>query len=151
MKSRLTGHGIVVMGMIVLVGAAGYAGEKRSQPSDPRQKLVLPRTQRNLVLAEMRQMLGSVSGILHGVVANDMAAVERAARASGMERAADPQLKRKLPEAFLQLGMQTHKSFDQVADQAKAGGTRDDVLKRLAVLSNNCVGCHAAYRLDEAR
>ena len=138
--------------MILLVGVAGYAGEKRSEPSsDPRQKLVLARAERGKVLAEMRQMLGSVSGILHGLVTNDMAAIEKAARISGMEKAADPQLKKKLPEAFLRLGMQTHKAFDELADQAKPGGTREDALKRLAVLSNNCVGCHAAYRIDEAR
>jgi cytochrome c556 len=151
MNSRLIGTGVVVMGMIVLVAAAGYAGVKRSEPSsDPRQRLVLPRAERDKVLAEMRQMLGSMSGVLHGFVANDMPAIEKAARASGMAMAADPQLEKKLPEAFLQLGMQTHKSFDKLADQAKAGGTREEAVKALAGLSNNCVGCHSAYRLDEA-
>ena len=96
-------------------------------------------------------MHGSISGILHGLVTNDMAAVDKAARASGIERAADPQLKKKLPEAFLQLGLQTHKGFDMLADQAMAGGTREDIIKELAGLTNNWVGCHAAYRVDEGR
>lgn len=107
--------------------------------------------ERDKVLAEMRQMLESMSGVLQGFVANDMPEIEKAARASGMETAVDPQLEKKLPEAFLRLGMLTHKSFDKLADQAKAGGTREDAIKALAVLSNNCVGCHRTYRLDGAR
>jgi cytochrome c556 len=152
MKPRLIGGFVVAIGMIVLASVAGYAGAKRTEPSaDTRQRLVLPRAERDKVLAEMRQMLGSMSGVLHGFVANDMPGVEKAARASGTAMAADPQLEKKLPEAFLQLGMQTHKSFDKLADQAKTGGTREDAIKALAVLSNNCVGCHSAYRLDEGR
>jgi len=138
-----------VMGMIVLTGCAGV---KRAEPAaDARQRLLLLQAQRDKVLAEMRHMLESMSGVLQGFAANDMSAIEKASRASGMVMAVDPQLENKLPEAFLQLGMLTHKSWDKLADQAKAGGTREDAIKALAVLTDNCVGCHRTYRLDEAR
>ncbi|MFI5338583.1 MAG: hypothetical protein ACHQ7N_01935 [Candidatus Methylomirabilales bacterium] len=152
MRAGLIGTGVVVIGMIVLVSVAGFAGTPRTESStDTRQQLTLPRTQRNEILAEMRQMLGSLRGILYGLEANDMATVERAARVSGMEGATEPQLQKKLPEGFLKFRLQTHKGFDSLAAKAKAGGTREDIIKELAALTNNCVGCHNAYRVVEAR
>ncbi len=77
----------------------------------------------------------------------------KAAPAAGMVVAADvdPLIKPLLPEPFLQLGVQTHKGFDAFADQIKAGGAQQDALRALAVLTGNCVACHAMYRLDEVR
>jgi cytochrome c556 len=152
MKSRWIGAGVMAMGMIMLAGAAGYAGTSRSEPStDTRQRITLPRAQRDKILAEMRQMLGSIRGVLHGLAANDMPTIERAARVSGMERATDPELKKKVPEGFLKFGIQTHQGFDSLADKAKTGATREDIIKEMAALTNNCVGCHGAYRVVEAR
>lgn len=96
-------------------------------------------------------MLQSLSRIVHGLVAGDLVMVEEAARASGMRATVDPRLEKKLPPHFLQLGLRVHKRFDQLADAIKTGATKDDVLKRLAALTGYCVGCHAAYRLEEAR
>lgn len=105
------------------------------------------------MLAEMRHMLVSVSGVVQGLAANDLAAAENAARSSGMTHSADvdPAIKARLPREFLQLAMQTHQGFDRLADQIKAGGARDAVLRDLASLTGNCVACHEAYRLEEAR
>jgi hypothetical protein len=152
MRSRWIGAGIMVTGMIMLAGAAVYAGAPSSESStDTRQRITLPRAQRDKILAEMRQMLGSIRGILHGLAANDMPTIERAARVSGMERATDPELKKKVPEGFLKFGLQTHQGFDRLADKAKTGATREDIIKEMAALTNNCVGCHGAYRVVEAR
>ena len=152
MRTELICAGVVALGLIVLAGVAGYAGAPQSEPSsDTRQRLTLPRAQRDKILAEMRQMLGSIRGILDGLAANDMPTIESAARISGMGKAADPELKKKVPEGFLKLGLQTHKGFDDLADKAKAGGAREDIIKNLAALTNNCVGCHGAYRIDETR
>ncbi len=152
MRRRLIGTSVVFMVMIGLASVTGNAGAPRSESStDTRQRLTLPRAQRDKILVEMRQMLGSIRGILHGLAANDMPTVERAARVSGMERATDPELKKKVPEGFLKFGLQTHQGFDRLTDKAKAGGTREDIIKELAALTNNCVGCHGAYRVDEAR
>ena len=145
---------IPVGAIIALAVVSIYAvGQPRASFTDTRQRLVLSPAERDKVLAEMRVMLGSVSRILQAVVADDIAAVEEAARASGIAMAADvdPQISKELPQPFLQLGMQTHKRFDELADQVKAVGTRDDVLQSLALLTANCVACHAVYRLDEAR
>jgi cytochrome c556 len=130
------------------------AGTGSSQsPGDPRQRLTLPPQARDKVLAEMRHMLESVNGILRGVVAHDLVAVERAARASGTAMAVemDPAIMRQLLPPFRELGLQTHRAFDDLADRIKVGGTRDDAIRGLAAVTGNCVACHALYRLDEAR
>jgi cytochrome c556 len=148
----LAGVGLVTLGLV-----AGYATTLRGQgpapPTDTRQRLALPPAGRDKVLAEMRHMLESVNGIVKGVAGGDLAAVETAARASGMAVAADvdPQVMQALPPFFRQLGMRTHQGFDHLADRMKAGGTRDDALRALAALTENCVTCHSTYRLDEAR
>ena len=87
------------------------------------------------------------------VVAGDTAAIETAARASGMAMAADadPRMMSGVPAPLRELGMQTHRGFDALADRMKAAGTRDDALRALAQITSSCVACHALYRLDESR
>jgi cytochrome c556 len=116
------------------------------QVTDTRQQVSLTPAQRDAVLAEMRTMLGSVSGVLHGLSTNDHQAIEKAARASGMAMAVDPTLVAKLPQPFLQLGMATHKKFDQLADLARTRASADQVVRSLADVTTNCVTCHAMYR-----
>ncbi len=154
MRVTLIGICVGVVGMI----AIGFFGSSAAAPphessTDTRQRLVFAPTQRGHILAEMRIMLESVSGIIRGLASDDLPAAEKAARASGMMEAADvdPQIRKLLPQQFLELGMQTHRGFDTLADQIKAGGSRDDTLRGLAKLTGNCVACHATYRLDEAR
>ena len=38
--------------------------------------------------------------------------------------------------------------FDQLALDADQLGDRDHVLEQLGVLMNNCIACHAQYRLE---
>jgi hypothetical protein len=140
---------LVVLGIML-----SLAGPGNSQaPGDPRQRLTLPPQARDKVLAEMRHMLESVNGILRGVAANDLVAVEKAARAAGIAMAVemDPAMMRQLLPAFRDLGLQTHRAFDDLADRIKAGGTRDDAIRGLVGVTGNCVACYALYRLDEAR
>ena len=152
MRAGLVGTGVVVIGMIVLVSVAGLAGAPQGEPStDTRQRLTLPAAERNEILAEMRQMLASLRGILYGLAANDMPTIETAARASGMQESAFPPLRKSLPEGFLKFRLQTHRGFDSLARKAREGGTREDIIKELAALTNNCVGCHGAYRVVETR
>lgn len=132
----------------------GVVGTGSGQPpGDPRQRLTLPPQGRDKVLAEMRHMLESVNGVLRGVAAGDLAAAEKAARAAGTAMAVemDPAMMQQLLPAFRELGLQTHRAFDELADRLKAGGTGEDAIRGLAGVTGNCVACHALYRLDEAR
>ncbi len=54
----------------------------------------------------------------------------------------------KMPAEFLQLGFDTHGKFDDLADLAASTDDSQVVLAELGVIMQNCVGCHAAYRID---
>jgi cytochrome c556 len=56
----------------------------------------------------------------------------------------------KLPMEFKQLGFDTHTKFDQLALDAEQMGDKDQVLEQVGKLMQNCVACHAAYRIDLA-
>lgn len=147
--------GVVTAAALILAvaGCAGRPAQHHGAPAthahqvtDSRQQVLLTPAERDAVLAEMRLMLGSVSGILHGLAANDRPAIEKAARASGMAMAVDPGLEQKLPRPFLELGMATHRKFDQLADLAKTDAPADEVVRSLADVTTSCVACHAMYR-----
>jgi cytochrome c556 len=114
--------------------------------ADGRTPIQLPMEARDLVLAEMRTMLGSVQGVLDGAARSDTAAIRTAAAASGLVMAADPLLERVLPKAFLQLGMLTHTAFDTLATHAGSGPA--SAIKGLVGITSSCVACHATYRLE---
>lgn len=135
----------IVLMMGGLLGCTGKAPE--TAPTDIRTPLALDAEQQDAVLAEMRTMLGSLNGVLAGLASYDTAAMQRAALASGIATAADPALKKVLPEAFLTQGVATHLQFDSLAAAIVAGAPRDSVVARLGRLTGSCVGCHATYRL----
>lgn len=125
---------------------AHHAQHHAQSMTDTRRQVPLTPAERDAVLVEMRTMLGSVSGVLHGLSANDWDAMETAARASGTVMAVDPHLKAKLPPQFLDLGMQTHKKFDALANLITTRPAADAVVRSLADVTTNCVACHAMYR-----
>ncbi len=134
-------------------GQHGTAQPGTSAAKDGRQRLVLPRADREVVLAEMRTMLESVSGVVKGLANNDTAGAERALRGPGMMHAlqGNQRLRKQLPKGFLDLGDQLHKGLDDLADRLKAGATKEEGLKMLGTVTATCVACHATYRLDERR
>jgi len=130
----------------------GHLRSAEAQPiGDARERVRLTSTERDKLLIEMRTMLQSLSEIMQGMVANDLAKVEKAARRSEVAPAVDPGLEKKLPPDFLQLAMRTRQRFGRLADATKTGAARDAVLRRLAAVTATCVTCHDTYRLEEAR
>ena len=118
--------------------------------SDGRSAIVLPEGERDLVLKEMRAFLEAVQGIIAANNKNDMQAVAKHAKAVGFaaQKGVPASLMKKLPLAFKKLGMNTHKAFDQLAMDAASLGDQSQVMESLETLMQNCVACHAAYRID---
>lgn len=127
------------------------AGRTMTAP-DGRQAIVLNADEKNLILAEMRTMLGSVQGVVDGIASKDMKRVAQAARQSGSAAAAQVPagLMAKLPLGFKQLGHGAHQGFDEIIVGAESGEPEDLLLTRLGERLNNCVACHATYRLESA-
>ncbi len=123
--------------------------------SDGRTEILLAPEERNHILAEMRQLLKAVDGIVRGLGEStpDRKAVETAARAVGMNMAADvePAIMAKLPLPFKQLGMSIHKDMDALADAVGRGETPQQILQRLSSMTARCTACHEMYRFPADR
>jgi cytochrome c556 len=98
----------------------------------------------------MRAFLESVQVITTAVGKQDMPTIASAARKVGTaaQQAVPSSLAGKLPLSFKRLGFDTHKQFDTIALDAEDLGEPDHALQQLSVLMQNCVACHAAYRID---
>jgi len=120
--------------------------------SDGRQAILLLPGERDLVLNEMRAFLQATQEIVHAVTKQDTTAAAAAARRVGAaaQREVPAGLVGKLPGEFKLLGFDTHRRFDQLAMDAEQLGDPDHTLEQLGVLMGNCVGCHAAFRIDPA-
>ncbi|MCW9048611.1 MAG: hypothetical protein OQK46_11080 [Gammaproteobacteria bacterium] len=143
----------LLLAALIVVGAMAYkfiiSGET-IQASDGRQSLMLEEGERDLVLTEMRMFLDAAQKIVQAATEDDAEAVAKAARDVGRaaQAAVPGSLMKKLPLEFKQLGFDTHTKFDQLAMDAEALGDSATSLKQLAVLMQNCVACHEAYRVD---
>src|SRR5437879_2378573 len=84
------------------------------EATDTRERIRLAPAERDVVLAEMRTMLESLSRIVHGLAAGDLLMAEKAARASGITATVEARLEKKLPAHFLQLGRRRHPPVDQL-------------------------------------
>ena len=117
---------------------------------DGRTAVLLAPGERDLVLTEMRAFLVAVQAIVDAGTKKDAAAIAAAARAVGMATAGDvpASLMGKLPLGLKKLGLDTHRAFDQLALDVEQMGDTSQALVDLSQLMNNCIACHAAYRLE---
>lgn len=133
--------------VIVLATACGRQQPAPDAPgSDGRQRLDVPVEAQEAIRTEMRTMLASLNELLAAGARGDTAAMRAAATRSGVAAAADSALEELLPREFLELGVGTHRQFDELG--AALPLPADSVLARLGRLTANCVACHATYRLS---
>lgn len=143
---------IGLWGLTLVVGALYLHHDKTRPSSDHRREISLTERERDLVLTEMRGVIGSLNGVLLGISENDRKKIEESARASGMVMAAEDNagLIAKLPTEFKQMGFGLHRDFDALADAAKSTETPAQLLERTAKLTSRCNGCHQVYRIGLA-
>ncbi len=137
---------------VVTVLAAGWFFMRGwTKPgADGRTEIVLAPAERDQILAEMRQLLKAVDGVVRGLgePQPDHKQMEEAARAAGMKMAADtePTIMAKLPLAFKQMGMSIHKDMDVLAGAIVQKETPQQILQRLSSMTARCTTCHDMYR-----
>ncbi|MCW8830325.1 MAG: hypothetical protein OQK32_02275 [Gammaproteobacteria bacterium] len=138
---------------LVAIGTMAYkfiiSGETLTA-KDGRQSLMLEEGERDLVLTEMRMFLSAVQQIIQAANQDDPEAIAAAATIVGRaaQAAVPGSLMKKLPLEFKRLGFDTHNKFDELAASAKQFGDPAFSLEQLSELMQNCVSCHAAYRVD---
>jgi cytochrome c556 len=126
-----------------------------AEGSDGRTQILLAAAERDQILAEMRQLLKAVDGVVRGLgeAQPNRQAMESAARSAGLEMATDvePALMAKLPLPFKQLGMSIHKDMDGLADAIAQNETPQQLLTRLSSMTARCTACHDMYRFSVNR
>ncbi len=117
--------------------------------ADTRTSLGMNAEEKAQFLSEMRQMLGSVQGILQGIATEDRALIAQAAAVSGnrMARATPDSLRSRLPQAFKDLGGPTHLLFEELVIRAETDD-QQALLRHAVEIMNQCMGCHARFRAD---
>ena len=142
---------ITILVLIIIGGIYKFIFQGSvSNASDGRTAIHLTESEKNLVLEEMRAFLVSVQQITTGISQNNMALVVKYAKKVGKAAQGEVPgtLMGKLPLAFKKLGFDTHTKFDALALDAESLADESHALKQLTILMQNCVACHATYRLD---
>lgn len=126
--------------------------------TDGRTAIVLKSTERDLILAKMRNFLSSTQGILEGANQGNRDLIFQAASASAMPEAsasampemddAELALKAKLPMDFKMLGMSVHSDMAAIAAAAKSTMPTSEILQMTANTLTKCVACHATWQLQ---
>ena len=137
---------LVILGMgykFIIQGAV-------AKIDDNRVSIQLTKSERELVLSEMRVFLQSIQQITDGIAKDDMILIENSARKSGhnAQMTVPGTLIGKLPIGFKKLGFDTHAKFDGLALDAEQLGDGSHTLSQLNTLLENCVSCHSAFKFE---
>lgn len=141
---------ISVMINVGLVYLFFIRGENAQLAEDNRTTITISVENKEIVLSEMRSFLESVKLINEGIVEDNPEKIILAGKKSGGSAVhhAPKGLLRKLPIGFKSLGFSTHDMFDKIAEDAKERFDKRQAQQQLNTLLNNCVSCHAAYKLE---
>src|SRR5689334_22812794 len=102
----------IVLWALTIGAALFYLVRGRTRTSaDSRRSVVVTGSEKDMVLAEMRNILAAVQGVLLDVSTGDMAAASKAAKSAGMVMASEDSagLLAKLPLDFKTLGLGLHR------------------------------------------
>lgn len=150
MKQGLCVAAIILWTVTLAVAGWFFVQGWTTKGADGRMEILLAPAERDQILAEMRQLLKAVDGVVRGLgeTEPDRKLMETATRAAGMQMAADtsPAIMAKLPLAFKQMGMSIHKDMDALADAVVQKETPQQILQRLSSMTARCTICHELYR-----
>ncbi len=143
----------IIILLLVVISGMGYKFVTGSvAPSeDGRTSVILNKDERNLIMSEMRAFLVSLQAVSQAITENDIDKVASLATKAGMEAEANTpgSIFRKIPLTMKTLGLDTRRKFDEIAKTAKEQKDTKVLRKQLDSLMNNCIACHATFRLPE--
>ena len=137
--------------LLMLLGlcVSSIAAADNGGALDSRVNLMLTEPEAVEFLAEMRNMLSSIQGIVMGIGTENRELIVRSARQSGnqMARNTPASVREKLPQSFKALGGPTHMMFEELAVRAET-----DDMEALAEftgeLMKQCLSCHSQFRVN---
>jgi len=103
------------------------------------------------LLTEMNAFMRALHEIHAALAQKDLAQVIRVATAMGPKGGQHDPVARavhdKLPPEWFALARPTHQNFLAIAQEARANAPVEAILARVAATSQQCVACHATFRL----
>ncbi|AGK56784.1 hypothetical protein HYPDE_25498 [Hyphomicrobium denitrificans 1NES1] len=141
---------VAVCAAAAMLFAGSVSAQRRSHArGDSREALTLSPAEAAEMLSGMRTYLETVQGIVSALAENKVARVPEIAARSGAKLlgSMNPITGLKAPIGFTMMSLDTHDKFDKLAEKARRGTSRTEVLTDLQDILGNCTGCHAAYRL----
>jgi len=144
MKHIITGALLASLLSIPLTVVAG-SGES----TDKRIALNFTAAETTDFLAEMRQMLVSIQGIIMGIGEEDRELILKSARASGgrMARATPDSIRSKLPPSFREIGGPTHMMFEELVIRSETDDM-DMLASFTGELMQQCLACHEMFKIQ---
>lgn len=135
--------------LLPLAVVCAVAHADGSWPADARINLNLTPEESAAFLADMRNMLASIQGVMQGIGESDRVRIAAAARQSGnrMARATPASIRAKMPQSFRDIGGPTHMMFEELAVRGETD-EMDSLARDAAKLMNQCMACHAAFRVQ---
>jgi len=118
-------------------------------PNDTRTTVKYAPDLRELVMSEMRDYVVVMADIQQGIADNDPQKIYEAASRQGQASIDDTpaRLLKLSPLACKKMGFRGHHLFQAIADSARVNYNPQTTIKQMAELSNNCVACHATYKV----
>jgi hypothetical protein len=137
---------LISLGVLAKFVIKGFS----KKTTDSRKEVVLLPEERDLVLSEMRILLKSLADISNDLSQNDFAAIGITAKATGMARleSLPKEIAKKLPPELLNMAVEVHKGFDELADMVKDSKDSQMVNKKIGQITQSCVACHAIYKIS---
>jgi len=135
--------------IITLIFNSLSAAIAQNEISDGRTGLGLNPVEKVAFLAEMRQMLASIQGIVTGIGEENRELIAESARSSGnrMARATPDTVRNKLPQSFKEIGGPTHMMFEELAVRAETDDM-DMLASFTGKLMKQCLVCHSLFKSD---
>jgi hypothetical protein len=129
--------------------APSFAQQPPQSQGDPREAVALSPEEAEALLAGMRTYLETIQGIVAAMAENHVDQVPGIASRSGAKLLENvvPSTGLKVPLGFGMMAFDTHDKFDKLAEKARRGTSRSEVLNDLRDIMGNCISCHASYRL----
>lgn len=142
----------------VLLASAFFAQAQTALPAagtyavTQRQSVAVSAVEHAHLLTEMNDFMNAVHGINLALSTKDFATVASLATAmgpkGGKHDAVGKAVHEKLPPAWFDLAKPTHQHFLAVAKEASSPqATVEAVMGKLAVTTQQCVACHATFKL----
>lgn len=153
-RYRTTTFALAALWLLTVGGLVYFLafGATEAGGSDPRVVVNVTPEEKRFLLGEMRQLLEATQTIHVELGRGDREAAAVAAESVGMGMveelaAVEATILFKLPAPMKELGLGTHRAFDDLAGTIRGGASEREVLGEMGQLMSRCVACHASYRL----